>query len=79
MKNPYAKRIAREYHWLFLRVMFYDLPRLRRQKLRAARRGESLKAIDAEADRIGQELKKKYQLYVSARKADKMLGRAGWQ
>ena len=79
MKNPHAKRIGREYHWLLLRTIFRDIPRLRRQKRRAERRGESIESFMAEADRINQELKKKRRLYMSVRKTDKLLSRAGWQ
>lgn len=79
MKNPYAKRIARDYRRYFLRVMFLDLPRLRRQKRLAERRGESVEPILAKADQIGQELKKKLDLSISVRKSDKMLSKAGWQ
>lgn len=79
MKNPYAKRLAREYRRFFLRVILLDYPRLRKQRRNAEQRGESIEAINAEADQLGQELKKKYQLYKAARDADKMLSRARWQ
>lgn len=79
MKHPYARQIRRDYRRLFLQSIFVDLPRLRRQKRRAERRGESVGALNAETRRIENELKKKHQLYMTARRSDEMLSRAGWQ
>lgn len=79
MKNPYARRINRQYYLFLLRVIFLDVPRLHRLKRRAVRRGESTTALNAEIDRIQQELKRKRRLAMKARESDRLLSQAGWQ